>query len=195
MSEKDNVKALHPQDLTTPEVNEEVSVVPQNVQVTPADGFLELLETVAKDVADKFDEDVSDNDNYLMVQFHIDESNNAGQVFIKDVRVAEGADGDGLIIIGLMTRQEYEDILNGKIEGANVLSFTGLTSILKQIDEEVPLKNSQVIVNMSGTDGLPLVSGDLNIENDSFVAAVPQKIVYQSGEDDGSTPNILYVQV
>lgn len=195
MSEKDNVKALHPQDLTTPEVKEEVSVVPQNVQVTPADGFLDLLETVAKDVAEKFGEDVNGNDSYLMVQFHIDASNNAGQVFIKDVRVAEGADGEGLIIIGLMTRQEYEDILDGKVEGANVLSFAGLTTILKQIDEEVPLKNSQVIVNMTGTDGLPLVSGDLNIENDSFVAAVPQKIVYQSGEDDGSTPNILYVQV
>jgi len=195
MSKKDNVKALHPQDLTAPEVKEEVSVVPQNVQVTPADGFLDLLETVEKDVADKFNEDVSGNDNYLMVQFHIDASNNAGQVFIKDVRVAEGKNGEGLVIIGLMTRQEYEDILNGKIEGANVLSFTGLTSILKQIDEEVPLKNSQVIVNMTGTDGLPLVSGELNIENDSFVAAVPQKIVYQSGEDDGSTPNILYVQV
>ncbi len=195
MSKKDNVKALHPQDLTAPEVKEEVSVVPQNVQVTPADGFLDLLETVEKDVADKFNEDVSGNDNYLMVQFHIDASNNAGQVFIKDVRVAEGKNGEGLVIIGLMTRQEYEDILNGKIEGANVLSFTGLTSILKQIDEEVPLKNSQVIVNMTGTDGLPLVSGELNIENDSFVAAVPQKIVYQSGEDDGSTPNVLYVQV
>lgn len=195
MSKKDNVKALHPQDLTAPEVKEGVSVVPQNVQVTPADGFLDLLDTVAKDVADKFDEDVSGNDNYLMVQFHIDASDNAGQVFIKDVKVAEGSNGEGLVIIGLMTRQEYEDILNGKIEGANVLSFAGLTSILKQIDEQVPLKNSQVIVNMTGTDGLPLVSGKLKIEDDSFVAAVPQKIVYQSGEDDGSTPNILYVQV
>lgn len=195
MSKKDNVKALHPQDLTAPEVKEGVSVLPQNVQVTPADGFLDLLDTVAKDVADKFGEDVSGNDSYLMVQFHIDASDNAGQVFIKDVRVAEGANGDGLVIIGLMSRQEYEDILSGKVEGANVLSFAGLTSILKQIDEQVPLKNSQVIVNMTGTDGLPLVSGDLTIEDDSFVAAVPQKIVYQSGEEDGSTPNILYVQV
>lgn len=195
MSKKDNVKALHPQDLTAPEVKEGVSVVPQNVQVTPADGFLDLLDTVAKDVADKFGEDVNGNDSYLMVQFHIDESDNAGQVFIKDVKVAEGANGDGLVIIGLMSRQEYEDILSGKVEGANVLSFAGLTSILKQIDEQVPLKNSQVIVNMTGTDGLPLVSGDLTIEDDSFVAAVPQKIVYQSGEEDGSTPNVLYVQV
>ena len=48
---------------------------------------------------------------------------------------------------------------------------------------------------MTGTDGLPLVSGDLTIENDTFVAAVPQKVVYQSGAEDGSTPNVLYLQV
>ena len=134
MSKKNNVKALHPQKLTAPNVSEEVSVVPQNVQVTPADGFLRLLENVSADIKEKFNEEVSSNDSYLMTQFHIDDSNNAGQVFIKDVRVAEGQNGEGLIIIGLMTRQEYEDILTGKVEGTSVLSYSGLTSIWKQID-------------------------------------------------------------
>lgn len=195
MSKNKNVKALRPDKLSVPEVKEEVTVSPAAIQAAPADQFLDLLSKVEEDVRQKFSQEVDADDNYLMVQFHIDDTNDAGQVFIKGVSVAEGQNGEGLVIIQLMSRKEYDDILNGKIEGANVISFAGLKSILEQVGEKMNLSHAQMIVNIGeDTGALPIVSGPLTIESDHFTAAVPQTVVYQPS-DEQNAAKVLYIQI
>lgn len=199
MSEDKNKKVtpLRPNTLVEPTVKEEAHVEPMPIQVAPANQFLDLMTTIEADVAENFNQKVDADDNYLMVQFKIDDDDNAGQVFIKGVKVAKGQHDEGLIILELMSRSEYEQILNGEIPGAEVITYSGLKSVLQQVGEQLDLAHSQLIVEVGEDIGaLPIVSGPLSIEKDNFTAAIPQTVVYQPGNDDDETsPKVLYIQI
>lgn len=200
MAKNDNVKSMHIEDPSIPEVESEVTVERSTtIPVAPADGFADLLNQIEHDVNEKYGDDVNADNNFVMVQFMLNDDENddsAGQVFIKTVNVAErDVDGrkEGLIILNVMSRQEYDDILTGKQEGADVLKFEGLRDILKQINDVTPLNTAQILVSTEGTGAHEFVGGDVQIENDSFHAAVPQRVIYEPG--DGKSPKILYIQI
>lgn len=194
-NKKSNVTPLHPENLHQPEVKSEVRVEAKHTQVASADSFLKILNVAKEEVNDHFGKDINGDNSYVMVQYHLDEaSDKAGQVFITSVRAAMDQNGDGLLVLGLMSEEQYNAILQDTEQDATVLSHAGLVSIIEEFGKEVPLDHAQLIVDTTGTRAVPLVSGEIIIEKDDFLAAVPQQVIYDNG-DAPEEPSVLYIQI
>lgn len=191
---------------TPPTVSEEVSIdreLSDNelVTITPAVQFQELLQQIVDDIEERLGEDILNNGSHLMVQFKLHEDPNndeAGQVFLTSVGVAIDNDDNGLIILNAMPRAEYERLLSSDDETAEVLTFAGLQAMLNDMadtSDTVDLNKSQIVVNVSETDAVPFVGGEVTISDENMLLAVPQHIVYKQSEEDDDMPSMVFIQI
>lgn len=188
---------------TPPTVSEEVSIdreLSDNelVTITPAVQFQELLEMIVDDIDERLGEDILNNNSHLMVQFKLHEdpkNDEAGQVFLTSVGVAIDNDDNGLIILNAMPRAEYERLLSSDDETAEVLTFAGLQAMLTDMADTVDLNKSQIVVNVSETDAVPFVGGEVTISDETMLLAVPQHVVYKQSEEGDDMPSMVFIQI
>lgn len=188
---------------TPPTVSEEVSIdreLSDNelVTITPAVQFQELLQLIVDDIDERLGEDILNNNSHLMVQFKLHEdpkNDEAGQVFLTSVGVAIDNDNNGLIILNAMPRAEYERLLSSDDETAEVLTFAGLQAMLTDMADTVDLNKSQIVVNVSETDAVPFVGGEVTIADETMLLAVPQHVVYKQSEEDDDMPSMVFIQI
>lgn len=200
---QDDLKAEGVGVPTPPTVSEEVSIDRELsddglVTMTPADEFQELLQQIVDDINERLGDDILNNGSHLMVQFKLHEDPNndeAGQVFLTSAGVAIDEKDNGLIILNAMPRAEYERLLASDDETAEVLTFAGLQAMLADMKDTVDLNKSQIVVNVSETDAVPFVGGEVTISDENMLLAVPQHIVYKQSEEDDDMPNMVFIQI
>lgn len=188
---------------TPPTVSEEVSIdreLSDNelVTITPAVQFQELLQLIVDDIDERLGEDILNNNSHLMVQFKLHEdpkNDEAGQVFLTAVGIAVDEDDNGLIILNAMPRAEYERLLSSDDETAEVLTFAGLQAMLTDMADTVDLNKSQIVVNVSETDAVPFVGGEVTIADETMLLAVPQHVVYKQSEEGDDMPSMVFIQI
>lgn len=200
---QDDLKAEGVGVPTPPTVSEEVSIDRELsddglVTMTPAVEFQELLQQIVDDINERLGDDILNNGSHLMVQFKLHEDPNndeAGQVFLTSAGVAIDEKDNGLIILNAMPRAEYERLLASDDETAEVLTFAGLQAMLADMKDTVDLNKSQIVVNVSETDAVPFVGGEVTISDENMLLAVPQHIVYKQSEENDDLPNMVFIQI